>query len=202
MIAVIDIGIGNVGSITNALRCLKYSYSIVNDAEKLALCDKIIFPGVGSFRSGSEKLFSTGMVETIVARVRSGVPILGICLGMQLLSGRGFENGYSKGLGLIDAEVVKIELGNKNYRIPHMGWNDVKGGDANLFNEIKDGSCFYFVHSYECKIFDKDVNIGYTNYGRDIIASFSKKNVYGVQFHPEKSQIVGLHLLRNFINLC
>lgn len=203
MLKVLDIGIGNIGSVSNVLNHLGVTFEIAKTPQDLENATKIIFPGVGSYSEGAKTLNSEGFTEIIQEKVlNQKVPILGICLGMQLLTSKGFEGGETPGLNLIDGEVIEIILDNKDLHIPHMGWNSTKGDTSKVFDNIEDGECFYFVHSYECKINDPAVKVGYTNHGRDIVSSFNKDNVYGVQFHPEKSQEKGLQLLKNFIELC
>jgi len=203
VLTVLDIGIGNIGSVQNALRFLGFEFRIATTSAELSDASKIIFPGVGNFFTASKTLHATGMVNAIRSKVLDDkTPILGVCLGMQLLADVGYEGGQSKGLGLIEGEVVPIELEDKALTIPHMGWNTVSGNSSALFDGIGDGECYYFVHSYEVKLKDQSVCVGYTDHGRGIVATFSKDQIHGAQFHPEKSQKAGLKLLRNFVELC
>ncbi len=206
MIAVLDIGLGNIGSICNALKFLKYRYEIVKDDAVISdNIDKIIFPGVGSYFEAARRLEKSIVIDSLKQRVMvDKIPILGICLGMQLLTKKGYEHGEASGLGFVNAEVKKIVLEDKKLVLPHMGWNAVhRTDDGKLFQSITADDCFYFVHSFECVFNDIcGVNLGYTDYGRNIVASFTKDNVYGVQFHPEKSQKAGLQLLRNYVESC
>jgi glutamine amidotransferase len=203
MIAVIDIGTGNIGSVLNALSYLKTPYKIVRTPEDLTNeIKKIIFPGVGTYSTASQILYKTKLAEKIQTIVTEGIPILGICLGMQLLTTKGFEGGESKGLNLIEGEVRKINLNDPDLYIPHMGWNDISSISSPLLSGIPLGACFYFVHSYECIITDSGTQVSYTNHGKNIVACISKNHIHGVQFHPEKSQQVGLRVLRNFIEIC
>jgi glutamine amidotransferase len=148
-------------------------------------------------------LRNTKMDEFIVDYARKGKPILGICLGMQVLLGEGWEDGREEGIGLIDGSVKRINV-KKEVRLPHMGWNDVYGCDLNelrLFSGIRSNSDFYFVHSYEANL-TENISVLYTNYGgKRIVAAYQKENIFGVQFHPEKSQKVGSKLLSNFVSL-
>jgi len=187
MIIIIDIGLGNVGSVANALKFLGCRYRFVQDFHQLQESirnggDKIIFPGVGNYAVASKKLVDTGLMVGINDIVKTGIPILGICLGMQLLVSIGTEGGKTRGLGLVDGKVIKIDIKDKKLNIPHMGWNEVAGDKSILFDKIGDGKCFYFVHSYEC-VLNENINVGYTDYSRNIVASFAKNNIYGTQYN-------------------
>lgn len=197
-IGIIDLEIGNVGSVQRALSHLKIDSTIIQTPNSLDDCDKLIFPGVGSFAEASRRLTSTGFKEKILSLVNDKkMPILGICLGMQLLFDEGEEEQESKGLGLIKGRVLKIKL-DESKPLPHMGWNDVHHDETKLFQKIPQDSCFYFVHTYEAISQDNDAIFTYTDYGKSIVSSVEKNHIYGTQFHPEKSQKVGLQLLRNF----
>lgn len=200
MIAVIDIGIGNVGSVARALSRQKFPYLVARTSDELGKGDRIIFPGVGSFKEGVRKLHESGIYEPlreIVLHRRK--PILGICLGMQLFAKLGHEHGLSEGLGFFDAEVVHISHGGIEMpRSLHMGWNDVAAAaDDPIYRNVKPNSCFYFVHGYHMML-REGVQVGRTNYCRDLVASVRKDNIWGTQFHPEKSQESGMQVLRNF----
>ncbi|MCG7496845.1 imidazole glycerol phosphate synthase subunit HisH [Vibrio sp. Of7-15] len=204
MLKVIDLKVGNIGSITKAISHLGFDYELVTEPEQLLGASKIILPGVGGFSAASERIFNSGFADALNKYVvEDEIPILGICVGMQLLAKSGDEGYLSPGLGYIDAVVKKIDSMNNTLIVPHMGWNDVDFGTLRLFNDIEENSCFYFVHSYSMRINDtQDVNVAYTDYGENIVAYVNKKNVHGTQFHPEKSQSVGLKFIRNFIELC
>lgn len=203
MLTVLDIGIGNIGSVSNVLKHLGIDFKLAKTPTDLDDATKIIFPGVGNFFEASKTLHSENFIEKIKIKViDEKTPFLGICLGMQLMLEDGLEGGESRGLGLIPGKVVPIQLEDQTLNIPHMGWNSVKTDKSMIYNDIPEDECFYFVHSFECEIPDESVKIGYTNHGKDIVASFSKDHIYGVQFHPEKSQGIGLKLLRNFVELC
>tara|TARA_R110002167_G_scaffold2178_2_gene11087 strand:- start:8835 stop:9443 length:609 start_codon:yes stop_codon:yes gene_type:complete len=202
MLCIIDINIGNTGSVAKSLRYLGYEFTMSGDPKIIAQASKIIFPGVGSFSAASEALFQSGLFDCLIQKViKEGTPILGICVGMQMLATTGYEHGQSKGLDFIDAEVNKLNIDPAKYRIPHVGWNDVSTDGSNLYCGIKDGTCFYFVHSYEMKL-NQPTSHASTDYGKPVVASIHQDNIYGVQFHPEKSQGAGLQLLKNFIELC
>lgn len=210
MISVIDIGLGNITNVSNALKKLKCPHTITCDKEKIKSSEKIIFPGVGNFSYASKRLDELNMKTFIHDLVTcEKKPILGICLGMQLLFTEGLEGeqgqkrdksiAYS-GLNLIKGTVKPIKKISKEFLIPHVGWNDVKvkKDEVKLFKEINGVAPFYFVHSYCAELAEK-ITVGTTNHGIEIVSYVEKNNIYGAQFHPEKSQKNGLQLLRNFI---
>lgn len=202
-IGILDFGAGNIFSICNALENFTTNVVKSNDPDILKSTDTLILPGVGSFRNCITTMRKIGLDLFIHEYIATGKHILGICLGMHILLKEGNEDGYENGLNVIDGSVNKIKIKNKD-RLPHIGWNDVYGDDMaelKIFKGIKQKSDFYFVHSYQVNL-NENLNALYTNYaGQDIIAAFEKDNVNAVQFHPEKSQIVGTRLLQNFINL-
>jgi glutamine amidotransferase len=199
MIAVIDMKLGNVHSVCNALKYLGYDHILTSSPEQLSSSEKLIFPGVGSFSEASARLFKSGIRDSIRREVmEKNKPILGICLGMQLLAEEGEEGGLSKGLGLIDARVSKLRCDTTLFRLPHIGWNDVTNSGISVFNGVEDGSCFYFVHSYEMVLREKCL-FATSNYGVDFVAAVQKGHILGTQFHPEKSREKGLRVLRNFV---
>jgi glutamine amidotransferase len=204
MLKIIDLQVGNIGSVIKAIKYLGAEYELITQPEQLVGATKIILPGVGSYKAASEKLYASGFVDALKKEILTHkVPVLGICVGMQLLAKNGIEGGGAQGLGFIDATVNKINSFNGTLTIPHMGWNDVNSNNLSLFDEIPDGSCFYFVHSYAMSIQNSDnLDIAYTDYGEDVVAYVRKGNIHGAQFHPEKSQSVGLQFLRNFIDKC
>ena len=199
VIAVIDIGVGNIGSVLNMLKVLGAKGVLVSTAEQLESAEKIILPGVGSFDEGMRRLDASGIRPILDHKVKfDKTPILGICLGMQLLADRSEEQGGHKGLSLIPGEVREIPIREK-LRLPHIGWNDIHINKSRpLFEGVDDKSAFYFVHSYRFECDDKYVT-SKTRYGSDITSSIQSNNIFGVQFHPERSQRKGLHLLDNFI---
>jgi imidazole glycerol-phosphate synthase subunit HisH len=200
MIAIVDYGMGNLGSIQNMLKRIGAQATITNDPAKIGAADKIILPGVGAFGSAMEnlnKLGLTAVLNDLVLEKRR--PILGICLGMQLMTKRSDE-GALPGLGWLDAETVRFE--NGALRVPHMGWNtvDVKHADP-LFKDMYEEPRFYFVHSYYVRCADESDILTSTRYGIDFCSSFAKGNIRGVQYHPEKSHKFGMLLLKNFAEL-
>jgi len=200
MIVIIDYGLGNLTSILNALNLLKIDCEISSDIEKIKKADKLILPGVGAFKEGMENLKKRGLIEVLNQEVLDKKkPILGICLGMQLICKKSYEGGESSGLGWIDAEVIKFELEDKKLRIPHVGWNDVEC-DLNcpLLKEGEQNQTFYFVHSFYLKPKNKEIIKGTCNYGSDFCAILEKDNIFATQFHPEKSQTEGLEILKKF----
>lgn len=202
MIAILDIGIGNINSVAKALTYIAADFKVVKTEKELLACTKIIFPGVGSFSNAAKKLESTGLKSVIQDQVLvNKVPFFGICLGMQLIANTSVEGGFSSGLSLINAEIKKIPE-DKKIKIPHMGWNNVKHNESGLFKNIKNQVDFYFVHSYRMILHDKKARCFYTEYGGKVIAYVEKDNIYGAQFHPEKSQGNGIAMLKNFSELC
>ena len=199
MIAVIDYGAGNLFSVCNALTYLNIAHTVTKDAEALDRADAIILPGVGAFPAAMESLRATGLVDTIKANAKKK-PLLGICLGMQMLFERSDENGDCDGLGLIAGEVHRIP--SKNVIIPHMGWNElVITQDSPLLKDIETPVYTYFVHSYQAFCDDQNI-IAYCDYDGKIPALVTDgKFVFGAQYHPEKSGEKGLQMLRNFEEL-
>ncbi|MEG0770596.1 MAG: imidazole glycerol phosphate synthase subunit HisH [Clostridia bacterium] len=198
MIAIIDYGAGNLSSVLKAFDFIDVEAVVTSDINVIEKADKIVIPGVGAFADAMEKLIDLNLIEALSkqAKVKK---ILGICLGMQILFSKGFEQKECDGLSLIEGEVVKIK--ESNLKIPHIGWNDVVVSNPSpLLNGINSGDYFYFVHSYIAKTNDKYIN-AYCEYGEKIPAVVSCGNVYGAQFHPEKSSKTGLLLLKNFSNL-
>jgi len=208
-IAVIDYGSGNLKSAAKALEAavnnINASHKIVvtSDPKKIKQSDKIVLPGQGSFRDcylGIKKI--SGLNETLNEFVlEKKKPILGICVGMQLFAKIGYESEETLGFGWIDAQVRKINNMNKKLKLPHMGWNEIElKKDSFLFSNIKNKSHMYFIHSYEFMTKQKDCVVATTSYGNSIIVSVEKENIFGTQFHPEKSQKNGLIILENFLN--
>lgn len=203
MIAIVDYGVGNLFSLKSSLQSVGAEVSVTSEIAELSLADKIILPGVGAFGDAAEKLKRGGLADAVKAEAASGKPLLGICLGMQLLLERSYEYGLHEGLGLIPGEIRPIsEVIPKEYKIPHIGWNALKFSDEKnpLFKYIKDGDFVYFVHSYYGASCESSV-IATTEYGASLTAAVARGNVYGCQFHPEKSGSVGLKILKAFCEM-
>ena len=200
MITIIDYGVGNLFSLKSSFAALGAEVQVTSDPEAILSATKIILPGVGAFEDASNKLHKTGLDEVLKKCAEKGTPIMGICLGMQMLFDKSYENGCFNGLGLIKGEVRAIkEVIPADLKIPQIGWNalDIKK-ESPIFKYIKNGDYVYFVHSYYATNCDESV-IATTNYGAPLTAAVQYKNVYGCQFHPEKSGDVGLRILKAFI---
>ena len=194
MIAVIDYGAGNLFSIHNALKYLDLPHMIPRDTAELETADELILPGVGAFPDAMKLLSRTGLSDAIREQAQRK-PLLGICLGMQMLFEESDEFEQTSGLGLIPGKVSRIQT---SLKIPHMGWNHLrKNGDSPLLSSVSDGSSVYFVHSYMAYTSPENVT-AYCEYGTDIPALVERGNIFGAQFHPEKSGETGLTILRNF----
>lgn len=195
MIAIVDYGMGNLRSVQKAFEYLGYDAAITDQTKSLAEASHIVLPGVGAFRDAIAALKQKGLDEVIKKEVAKGKPFLGICLGMQMLFDKSLEDGEYEGLGLIGGEVVRFET---ELKIPHIGWNTLfYNKRTQLFNGIEDNN-FYFVHSYHAaKVAKEDVETTCV-YGYEFVSSVNRENVWGVQFHPEKSGDTGLRLLKNF----
>ena len=200
MIAIVDYGVGNLFSLRSSLAAVGAEAEVTKDASVIRSAGKVVLPGVGAFEDAMNKLRSSGLAETVIAEAASGKPLLGICLGMQMLFDRSFEYGEHEGLGLIPGSVVPIgDVIPTGLKIPHIGWNALhfSGRKSPLFRYIKEGDCVYFVHSYYAADCEKNV-IATAEYGAELTAAVQKDNVFGCQFHPEKSGKVGLGILRAF----
>ena len=202
MIAIVDYGVGNLFSLEQSFRAIGAEVTVSADPEVLRGADKILLPGVGAFGDAAEKLRATGLDRVVVEEAKKGKPVMGICLGMQLLFEEGHEYGCHKGLGLIPGKVVPIaKVIPEGLKIPHMGWNALEfQKESPLFAHIQNGDCVYFVHSYyaaDCE----DAVIATAEYGAPLTAAVQKGNVFGCQFHPEKSGTVGLRILRAFAQM-
>jgi imidazole glycerol-phosphate synthase subunit HisH len=200
MIVIIDYGMGNVHSVKNALDFLGYDALISNKEEDIRKADKLILPGVGAFRDGMKNLERFNLIKLLDEVVlEKKKPIIGICLGMQLLCKTSEEGGIHEGLCWIDADVRLMEVKSKNLKLPHVGWNNIaKLKDDALLKGVSSGSDFYFVHSYQVVPKDGDVVTSTCDYGTKFAATIRKDNIFGAQFHPEKSQALGLKILENF----
>ncbi len=199
MVAVIDYGVGNLFSLLSSLKAIGAEAVITNDVETIKKADRIILPGVGAFEDAAKKLFESGLHTVIIEEAKNGKPLMGICLGMQLLFERSFEYGEHKGLGLIKGDIQGFDGKiDKSLKIPQIGWNALKlvKKDCPLWKYIKEGDYVYFVHSYFAEL--SDATASSSEYGIEFTAAVSDGNVYGCQFHPEKSGDVGLNILRGF----
>ncbi|WP_295234439.1 imidazole glycerol phosphate synthase subunit HisH [Sediminibacterium sp.] len=202
MIAIINYGLGNIGSIRNMFKKIGVQAEIIESPDALVNADKIILPGVGTFDDGMKLLKNNNWLEALNQKVLiDKVPVLGICLGMQLMT-KSSEEGNEPGLGWVDGVVKKFQFDNTNIKIPHMGWNDVfPKMESPLFDSLSVDARFYHVHSYYVSINDSNGIIAETNYEGKFTSSFNFGNIYGVQFHPEKSHKYGKALLLNFSKL-
>ena len=202
MIAIVDYGVGNLFSLTSSFAAIGQEVVVTADPQVLAAADKILLPGVGAFGDAADKLRATGLDKVLVELANKGKPLMGICLGMQLLFEEGHEYGVHKGLGLIPGKVVAMKnVIPQELKIPHMGWNALDfQKESPLFAHIKNRDCVYFVHSYYATECDQAV-IATAEYGAPLTAAVQKGNVFGCQFHPEKSGTVGLNILRAFAEM-
>lgn len=197
MIAVIDYGVGNLFSLVHSLKKVGAESVVTSDVDIIRRADKLILPGVGAFGDAAKRLGESGLDDVIKSEVGKGKPLLGICLGMQLLFDKSFEYGEHAGLGLIKGEVVPLADYIKGLKIPHMGWNSLEFVDNNpLFKNLNSGNYVYFVHSFFAKC--NEGLSATTEYGIKVTAAVRKGNVYGMQFHPEKSGETGLEMLKAF----
>ncbi len=201
IIGIIDYGMGNLRSVYKAFEKMGGKCKIITAPEEILKMDKIVLPGVGAIKDCMENLKRMNLIDAIYEFVKTGKYFLGICLGMQALLEESTEFGNVKALGLIEGKVIKFEnLGN--LPVPHMGWNSIKVVKKTpLLEGIKDGDFFYFAHSYYVNLKDKRDEMTLTDYGIDFTSSVNRENIYGVQFHPEKSQKKGLKIIENFIKL-
>ncbi len=200
-VSIVNYGLGNIRSVENGLRAIGAKVAIVSTPEGIESASRLLLPGVGSFYVGMSNLKKNGLDEAICVAARKGTPLLGICLGMQLLASQGGEGGDAQGLGLIPGKVIRL-VSDSGFRIPHMGFNEVYQLAASpLFDSIDDCSDFYFVHSYHLVVDNPDDGLASANYSEKFVAAVCRDNVFGTQFHPEKSQGQGLQLLKNFCTL-
>ena len=202
MIAIVDYGVGNLFSLGSSLRSLGLEAAVTSDSEKIRNADRVILPGVGAFGDAAAKLRETGLDRVVVSVAEQGKPLLGICLGMQLLFEKGYEFGEHDGLGLLHGSVIGMEgTIPQGLKIPQMGWNAlIQKRSHPLLKSVREGDCVYFVHSYYAADCD-DSLIATTEYGIEVAAAVAKDNVMGCQFHPEKSGKVGLGILAAFAEM-
>ena len=203
-ITIIDYGMGNLKNVKKAFAAIGLVAEITSDPEKILKADKVVLPGVGAFRDAISELNTSGLAEAIQEVVKQGTPLLGICLGMQLLFDRSYEYGEHKGLGILPGEIIKmtpnemVDTSGRSLKIPHMGWNNLEIiKPAPLLTGLEQASSVYFVHSYYLET-TSDVVSAYTTYGKRIAVAAQKDYIFATQFHPEKSGPIGLQILKNF----
>lgn len=204
MVVIINYGMGNIGSISNMLKRVGAEAIVSSNPQEIKKAARLILPGVGAFNNGMDNLNNLGLTSILNEMViQQKTPILGICLGMQLMT-KSSEEGSGPGLGWIDASTIRFKFGKEkqNLKIPHMGWNTIKWKkESVLFRDMFEEPRFYFVHSYHAVCNDKEDILATTNYGYDFVSAFQRDNIIGVQFHPEKSHKFGMQVLRNFVGL-
>ncbi|MCR4324842.1 MAG: imidazole glycerol phosphate synthase subunit HisH [Candidatus Curtissbacteria bacterium] len=201
MVIIVDYDMGNVASVKNALDALGAESKISRESKDFDRATHIILPGVGTFSDGMNKLAERGLIKTLEGQVlKNKKAFLGICLGMQLLAEVGEEGGLHKGLGWVKGKTRKLSVSKKHFRLPHIGWNDVYPADNSLLFENVKPSVFYFIHSYCLAPDESGVVTATCEYGEEFTASVAVDNLFGVQFHPERSQKSGLRILENFLN--
>ena len=197
-VAIIDYGVGNLRSVEKAFAAVGVDAIVTGDTDLLQKTERLVLPGVGAFGACMRELDRHGFVDLIIERVQHGTPLLGVCVGMQMLFEESSEFGQTKGLGLLRGSVSRF---SSDLTVPHVGWNQVNQRTSHpLFEDVSQESFFYFVHSYFCEPSDENLGIGTTDYGVSFASIVAEKNICGVQFHPEKSQAAGLQLLKNFGN--
>jgi len=206
-VTIVDYNSGNISSVVNSFKEVaknKIDLEVTSDLQKIRSSDKIVLPGQGSFKSCVDALNSiNGLSETINEFViNDQKPILGICVGLQMFADVGYEETETKGFGWISGKVSKIDNQSGKFKLPHIGWNQISiVKDSKIYKDIKNNSHMYFVHSYEFIPNDKNVISATTDYSSNIVCSVEKENIFGTQFHPEKSDKIGLKIIDNFINL-
>jgi glutamine amidotransferase len=206
-VAIVDYNSGNISSVINSFREVakdKVNIEVTSDLNKIKSSDKVVLPGQGSFKSCVDALNSiNGLVDTLNEFViNHKKPLLGICVGLQMFADVGYEEIETIGLGWISGKVSKIDNQNGKYKLPHIGWNQINiVKNSKIFKDIENNSHMYFVHSYEFVPEDKDAISATTNYSSNIVCSVEKENIFGTQFHPEKSDKIGLKIIQNFIEL-
>ena len=206
-VTIVDYNSGNISSVINSFKEVakdKVNIEVTSDLKKIKSSDKVVLPGQGSFKSCVDALNKiNGLVDTLNEfAISNKKPLLGICVGLQMFADIGYEEIETKGLGWISGKVSKIDNQNGKYKLPHIGWNQINIlKDSKIFKNIEDSSHMYFVHSYEFIPEDKSVISATTDYSSHIVCSIEKENIFGTQFHPEKSDKIGLQIIQNFINL-
>jgi imidazole glycerol-phosphate synthase subunit HisH len=197
-IAIVDYGMANLRSVQKAFERVGVQAEITSDPEAVAACDKLVLPGVGAFQDAIARLRETGLDRPIVEHIREGYPFLGICLGLQMLFTRSMEDGEHAGLNVLAGDVVRFPA-MPGLKVPHMGWNQLRfANDCPLFRGLEQNSAVYFVHSYYAAPHDPSLTAAVADYPTPFTAAIWRDNLYATQFHPEKSQAVGLTMLKNF----
>lgn len=202
-VAIVDYGMGNVDSVARAVQHCGGEPAITSETADFEVANYIILPGVGAFQTGMNNIRSHGLEVVLQQQVLGkGVPFLGICLGMQLLATKGWEGGETEGLGWIEGEIKRLLPDSSDMRIPHVGWNEVIFNQpSSMFQNIPSGKDFYFVHSYHFSCVHPEDEIAHTPYCGGFVSVVGRNNILGVQFHPEKSQRLGLQVIKNFLSL-
>ncbi|MDD3906000.1 MAG: imidazole glycerol phosphate synthase subunit HisH [Candidatus Omnitrophica bacterium] len=207
MIAIIDYRMGNLRSVEKALQVAGGRTKVTSDPKDIEKCDKVVFPGVGAFGSAMKELKKLKLVAPIREAIAEGKPFLGLCLGLQLLFTKSEEAPGVKGLCVFEGESKKFKFKSSAFKVPHMGWNNIakngkiKTKNPEILRGVADGAYMYFVHSYYVRPKDKSIILTTTDYGGDFVSGVCRDNVYAFQFHPEKSQALGLKILKNFVKL-
>ena len=206
-VTIVDYKSGNISSVINSFKEVakdKVKIEVTSDLNKINSSDKVVLPGQGSFKSCADALNNiSGLIDTLNEfAINNKKPLLGICVGLQMFADIGYEETETKGLGWIPGRVTKIDNQNGKFKLPHIGWNEINiVKDSKIFKDIKDKSHMYFVHSYEFIPIDKNVILATTDYSSNHVCAVEKENIFGTQFHPEKSEKIGLKIIDNFINL-
>ena len=206
-VTIVDYSSGNISSLINSFKEVakdKENNEVTSDLNKIKSSDKVVLPGQGSYKSCVDALKNiSGLVDTLNEfAINNKKPLLGICVGLQMFADVGYEEIETKGLGWISGKVSKIDNQNGKFKLPHIGWNQINiVKESKIFQNVEDNSHMYFVHSYEFIPNDKDVISATTDYSSNIVCSVEKENIFGTQFHPEKSDKIGLKIISNFINL-
>jgi len=198
MIAIVDYGMGNLRSVEKAFEFLGFDACVTDDKSRLDDASHIVLPGVGAICDAVKNLEERGLDEEIIRQAKSGKPFLGICLGLQLMLDVSFENGEYGCLGLIPGKVKPFDVAGKQLKVPHMGWNDIRPNDCSLLSGIGENSYMYFVHSYHAADVPAENVAATCSYGYEFVCGIKKENMFGLQFHPEKSGDAGLSILKKF----
>jgi glutamine amidotransferase len=202
MVGVVDYGLGNLRSVQTALARVGCNSALVSEPSRLKKCSHVILPGVGAFSDAMSRLNHGGWVDAVRDFAASGRPLLGICLGMQVLFDRGLEGGSHAGIGLFRGECVPLTPAAGGIKVPHMGWNGLEFPQpSKLFEGVPAGASVYFVHGYHVLPVEREVVVAVTDHGGPVVAAVARGNLFATQFHPEKSQQVGRRVLRNFVSL-